>query len=121
MKGGVLSVADATAVEALEADIEAVGVVLAGTGLGSGQARSGMVLKGRCPSQWSRNTACSPRDRPTVRASGARCLLTRVSQTRTGRSSPFPPNNASLRESTCGHAILNYFARKERLTRMVES
>lgn len=49
MEGGVLSVADATAVETLEADIEAVGVVLAGMGLGSGHARSGMVLREDAP------------------------------------------------------------------------
>lgn len=50
----------------------------------------------------------------------ARCLLTRVSLTRTGRSPPFPPNIASLRESTCGHAILSVFVKKERLTSLVE-
>lgn len=39
MEGGVLSVAGATAVETLEADIEAVGVVLEGMGSGSDHMR----------------------------------------------------------------------------------
>jgi hypothetical protein len=46
VQGGVLAATGAAAVEALEADIEAVGVVLSETDLGLGQTTTCMVLRG---------------------------------------------------------------------------
>lgn len=47
----MLSVTGATAVEALEADIETVGVILSGMKLGSGHMTNFQGLNGRCSSQ----------------------------------------------------------------------